>query len=129
MTAHGTFPDIDERFRNATTLLFKHSNSCDLSDERLQLVEEVVDESRLPVTVIPVQRQRALSDAVALHFGIRHASPQAIALHRGQVIGVRSHWGITREWLEEMLTQADADTHTDAGAAQAAGRTGTSTLR
>jgi bacillithiol system protein YtxJ len=109
MTAHAPSPDVHERFRDATALVFKHSNACDLSDERLQLVEAVVDDTRLAVIVIPVQRQRALSDAVAEHFGIRHATPQAIVLHRGQVIGVRSHWGITREWLEEMLRHAGAD--------------------
>jgi bacillithiol system protein YtxJ len=104
--------DVVQRFDDATMIIFKHSRMCDLSAERLRVARSVVGSSQIPLTIVPVQNERPLSNAIAELFGIQHASPQAIALLRGKVIDVRTHWGITREWLRDTI---DALTGQNAG--------------
>src|SRR5262245_6489760 len=97
-----------ERFRDATLVIFKHSQACDLSEERLAVARGALKDTSVLLLVVSVQLQGALSATIEELFSIEHASPQAIAIRRGRVVDVRSHWGITTAWLEDITQRLTA---------------------
>lgn len=89
-------------------IVFKHSDQCDLSAIAADILFEVMegDTGPLRVWMLTVQDERALSNRIASAFNIAHASPQAIVLRDGVPVEMRSHRGITREWLQNWLDQS-----------------------
>jgi bacillithiol system protein YtxJ len=88
-------------------LLFKHSRYCGVSCEALDELQSHI-ESRLEGDVaykmITVQTHRPVSDAVAQRLGLRHETPQAILLRDGKVVWNASHFRITANQLNQILT-------------------------
>lgn len=83
-------------------LLFKHSTACPISaaayKEFSAFTEEMKDSSAAIVYVI---EDRAVSNQVADHFGIKHESPQIFLLQDGNVVWHTSHWKITQQSIRE----------------------------
>ncbi len=86
-------------------LLFKHSLTCGTSAYAHEEVEALVAQDAPPVDacVVHVQTGRALSDAIAERFGVRHESPQVLLIADGQVVWHASHHRITRRELAAAL--------------------------
>lgn len=78
-----------------SVLLFKHSAACGVSFFARREVLQLNDEGDPPVFEVVVQKSRALSNAIAERFGIRHASPQAILLRGREAVWNASHGAIT----------------------------------
>ena len=77
-------------------LIYKHSNRCGVcwaAKRRL----EAVDTDQLPIYMVDVVADRALSNMIADRFGVIHESPQAILLRDGEAILVKSHSSIRPE--------------------------------
>lgn len=87
------------------SVIFKHSECCDLSAEAEEEVFETIRTTgvELPVWTVTVQESPELSQEIAEHFGIRHATPQIIVLKDGQPIAVRTHGAITSQWLRTVI--------------------------
>ena len=81
-------------------VLYKHSTSCPVS---AIVIDDVIRFARAhpdwPVYVLKVIERRALSDAVAGRLGVRHQSPQAFVLRRGQSLWHGSHSAISEQAL------------------------------
>jgi len=79
-------------------LLFKHSVTCGTSAYAREEVEEFLLGSALAVDArsVRVQTERAISNAIADRFGIRHESPQLFLVVEGRVVWHASHHRITR---------------------------------
>src|SRR5512137_2238912 len=79
-------------------LLLKHSLSCGTSAYAHEEVEDFLAQPPCPVDayVVHVQTGRAVSNAVAERFGIRHESPQLFLIGDGRVVWHASHHRITR---------------------------------
>lgn len=91
--------------RERPVLLFKHSRTCGISCEALDELRTHIDSAAADVAyrIITVQSHRTLSDEVAVRFGIRHESPQAILLRGGQPVWTGSHWRITAGELDKVI--------------------------
>ena len=95
-------------------VLFKHDFACSIS------VRADWDMAAVPgeVALIDVERQRALSQAMAAQLGVKHESPQVIVLRDGQPVYAASHWEISREAVTHAADRAEAsaDNQGDASA-------------
>jgi bacillithiol system protein YtxJ len=72
-------------------VLFKHDYACSIS------VRAYFDLAKVPgeVSLIDVDRDHALSQAVASRLSIRHESPQVIVIRDGEPVYAASHWDIS----------------------------------
>ncbi len=96
--------DLEELFKlsdSEPVVLFKHSTTCPISAAAYQQMEQMTDK----VSLIVVQRARDLSREVEKRTGIRHESPQAIILRKGQPVWHASHWNITAESVTRALRE------------------------
>jgi monothiol bacilliredoxin len=91
--------DVLAQSETGAVLLFKHSASCGVSFFARREVERLDSDSDPAVFEIVVQKYRDLSDQVAQHFDIRHASPQAILVRNRQAVWNASHGAITTHSL------------------------------
>jgi thioredoxin 1 len=84
----------------ASAVLYKHSPICALSAVALRQVRRFAQaHPDIPVYVVDVVGQHALSDHIESAFHIPHQSPQAIVLRRGEVVWNTSHLGVTARRL------------------------------
>ncbi len=81
-------------------VLFKHSPACWSSAKALRHVRAfAAQHPDVPVYLVDVLAQRALSMEAARRLGVPHESPQAIALVDGSVVWSGSHWEVTTDAL------------------------------
>jgi thioredoxin 1 len=100
-----------EESRQRPVLVFKHSRTCGISCEALDELRTHVERTPAAAAykMVTVQSQRALSDAIAARFGIRHETPQAILLRDGEPVWNASHFRITADRLDAILDRSDAN--------------------
>ena len=86
-------------------LLLKHSLTCGTSTYAHEELEALMAQDAPPADacVVHVQTGRALSNAIAERFGIRHESPQVLLIANGQVVWHASHHRITRREMTAAL--------------------------
>jgi len=93
-------------------LLFKHSYTCGVSMEALdELVAHMnkrvapgrVERSAAQYAMVTVQTHRAVSNAVAQTFGVRHETPQALLIRDGRVVWSASHFRVTAAAVDAAL--------------------------
>jgi bacillithiol system protein YtxJ len=93
ITDEGAVDELLARSQDAPVIVFKHSSTCPISAAAYREMSQVEED----IALVVVQRARGLSQKIAAQTGIRHESPQAIILRRGQVVWSASHWSITSE--------------------------------
>ena len=87
---------VEESFHNPQAI-FKHSTRCGISSmikNRLEAKWEKTNPS-VPIYMLDLLAQRALSNQIAEEFDIRHESPQLIILENGVSTYHSSHIGIS----------------------------------
>lgn len=93
--------------RSATepVLIYKHSLTCGTSGMALEEVRDLLagPPIKVPVGLVLVQSARAVSDAVAARFGVRHESPQILLVQDGRVVWHASHFRVTAEAITTAL--------------------------
>jgi bacillithiol system protein YtxJ len=100
----GPDADLGEIMTEDLCVLFKHSNACPVSWAAHAQVSRFVRENPgTSVYMIPVIKERALSDKITAAIGLEHESPQVIVLREGVVAASASHGDITVESISEML--------------------------
>ena len=92
--------DALDQSQSEPVVLFKHSNTCDLSAMAKQEMATV----DIPVFELVVQTARRLSNHIEAHFGIRHESPQVILLHQGKAIFNASHRAVTANNIHSAIS-------------------------
>lgn len=98
------FQQILEESSSEPILLFKHSNTCPISQiaqERLQ--QSWDDETPLPVYEIDVHDSKELSQKIAEELGVKHESPQVILISDGKSIYDASHLDIIPAEIESQV--------------------------
>ncbi len=94
-----TLDDINEAVmlsNDGGVLIYKHSTRCGICWAAKRRLESV-DTDQLPIYMVDVVTDRALSNLIADRFGVHHESPQAILLRNGEVTIVKSHSSIRPE--------------------------------
>jgi len=91
----------DHRGRGGRLLLFKHSTACPISASAFEEVRAFSREkpAALKMAMVLVIEHRAVSDAIADRFNVRHQSPQVLLIEGDRVRWHTSHWNITRDNL------------------------------
>jgi bacillithiol system protein YtxJ len=102
-----TLADLD-RFLEpsaAPALIYKHSVTCGTSGMALEEVRDLLAGPPIdaPVGLVVVQSARAVSDAVAARFGVRHESPQILLVQDGRVVWHASHFRVTAQAITAAL--------------------------
>ncbi len=82
-------------------ILFKHSLTCPISAAAQAAMNRAVAAADVAVYRLVIQEARPLSQHIARAFGIRHESPQAIALLSGHALAHASHFDVTEQWVLE----------------------------
>ena len=101
--------DALERAQDAPVVFYKHSSICPLSARMQEEVAALDQPDDPPVYRIVVQEARAVSDAIADRFGVRHESPQVLVVYDDAVLHHASHGRISAEDLRTHSTLATHD--------------------
>ena len=88
-----------------TCLVLKHSATCPVSAAAHREVEAYESEGTIPVWKVTVQENRELSNEIAQKTGIRHESPQLFLYKEGNVEAHASHWNVTKDWIDKVVTK------------------------
>ena len=96
-----TLEELFEPTNAQPVLLFKHSNSCPISARAYRQMQEV----KVPVSILVVQEDRALSRDVATRTGVRHETPQALVLRNGRAVWAASHFDISADAVEQAVRE------------------------
>ena len=90
----------------APRLIFKHSPTCDLSAMAYTEVSSFADaHPDLPVLLVDVLAQRALSRQLAVELDIEHESPQVILVANGAPLWNASHRKVTVKAIERAVSE------------------------
>jgi bacillithiol system protein YtxJ len=96
--------EFDAVLESPLVVVYKHSSRCPISvlaaDEVARFEEE---QPEVPVYLVDVIDQRALSRQIAARLEVVHHSPQAIVLAHGRVVWHGSHFDVRREALAERV--------------------------
>ena len=86
-------------------LLFKHSYTCGISAEALDELMSHLNGGAADAhyAMVTVQTHREVSNAVAKKLGVRHETPQAILIRKGEVVWSASHFRVTANAVEGAL--------------------------
>jgi bacillithiol system protein YtxJ len=109
-------PDQLDRALDASSrrplVILKHSATCGTSAQAFESIAEWLarDAPDADFYVVPVQASRALSTQLAQQFGIRHESPQALVIDRGEVVWHGSHYRATATSIAAALDKLVAVT-------------------
>ena len=100
--------DLDEALERSSQrpiVIFKHSPTCGISAQAYESISEwlSVTSPGAEFFLLPVQASRALSIALAQKFNIRHESPQALVIDRGEVVWHGSHFRATANSIAAAL--------------------------
>jgi thioredoxin 1 len=102
--------EIDTLLEKSTTrpvVIFKSSQTCGTSayvaDELQNYL--VGDPANAHYTVVTVQTHRKVSNAIAARLGVRHETPQLIVVHNKKVAWHGSHFHITADVIDKVLTE------------------------
>ena len=89
--------------RPGRTIIYKHSPTCSLSGWSKHVLGRMAVEDGVTLELVDVLAQRALSNAIESHFGVRHESPQILIIEDGQVRWHASHRGIAPDRVRAAL--------------------------
>lgn len=98
--------ELRELTRKPLAMVYKHSSTCPVSwsaHKQMQLFHAA--HPQVPLGMLTVQKDRALSNLIAGDTGIRHASPQVILYRDGRPVFDTSHEGVTVEDLADAVGQ------------------------
>jgi bacillithiol system protein YtxJ len=99
-----TSDDLEALLDAPVALVYKHSTRCPIAGVALDEVELLAElRPELPIHVVDVIRDRALSREVAERVGVTHHSPQAILLVQGHPVWAASHFEVRAETIVRRL--------------------------
>ncbi len=100
--------EIIEHSASNPCIIFKHSSRCSISSlaqNRLESKWAFSEKEILPY-FLDLISYRALSNAVAEQFGVRHESPQILLIQNGICTYQASHLDISARELKAALSQS-----------------------
>ncbi|MBL6668026.1 MAG: bacillithiol system redox-active protein YtxJ [Crocinitomicaceae bacterium] len=86
-------------------IIFKHSPRCGISSMVLRRFEasELFKNSKETYWLLHVIENRAMSNALANDFNVRHESPQVLVLYKGELVYHAAHSAIDTDQIEFAL--------------------------
>ncbi|MDF2945412.1 MAG: ytxJ [Bacillales bacterium] len=84
-------------------IFLKHSSTCPVSTAGYEATKAFAEASDIPVFYLIVQESRPLSNYIAEEYEIKHESPQVFYFVEGEVVWTASHYGITKEEIDNIV--------------------------
>lgn len=109
LNEEGQLDAIKEKSQQQPVLIFKHSTRCSISAAALNRLErswKEEDLSDLAPYYLDLINHRNISNRIASDFQVIHESPQALLIHKGNVIYHASHMSISYQDLKEEARKA-----------------------
>lgn len=106
VTEPAAIDKLTEQSKEGSVVIFKHSLTCPISAAAFDQMEAF--DGR--VSLVEVQKARALSNDIESRLGVPHESPQVIVLRNGQVVWNASHFKITSDAVAKAVREAEAAT-------------------
>ena len=91
--------DLLARSHSEPVIIFKHSSMCPISAAAYAEMSHVHKD----VSLVVIQQARDVSREIESRTGIRHESPQAIILRKGEAVWNASHWSIKADAVEDAV--------------------------
>lgn len=97
--------EIKENSKTKTQIIFKHSTRCGISSMVMNRFKKAYDlsENQADLYYLDLISFRAVSNAIADTFGVRHESPQLLIVKQGTVVKHDSHSGINEIDLDQYV--------------------------
>lgn len=92
-------------------VVFKHSTRCSISAAALDRLERKWDQNEMSGTkpyFLDLIRYRDLSNRVAEKFQVPHQSPQIMVIREGKIVHDASHFSISYEEVNDVVTRDTA---------------------
>ena len=103
--------ELETAAKAGISVIYKHSDRCFACRRSLRHLESFAEERpEIPVYIIDVNDQRALSGRIAESLGVPHESPQVILLQGGRPVWNGSHFAVTAVALEKELERLSGNT-------------------
>lgn len=101
----GQLKEIDTLSFEKPVLIFKHSTRCSISRFALKNFENEYKYSTddFYLYFLDLLEHRAISNEIAIQFGIHHQSPQLLVIKEGKCIYSESHDGIDATQLQSFI--------------------------
>lgn len=105
LTQLGQLDDIIDRSKTKVQFIFKHSTRCGISRMAMSRFKKSysLSENDADLYYLDLLKFRAVSNAIADKFQVRHESPQLLIIKDGVVVAHDSHSGINRLVLETFV--------------------------
>jgi len=105
---------LNEALEADLAIIYKHSTRCPTSATAMRQVKEFMAKNPdIPVYVVDVIRDRALSRQLADDLGVQHQSPQVVVLKNGTLQAHGSHYEISVDRLEAWCHQVSSSCEPD----------------
>ena len=91
---------IDEKSKNKTQILFKHSTRCSVSSFAKKILESEHNDAmseEFDVYYLDLISFRDVSNEIAIHYNIEHQSPQLLVIKEGVAVFTSSHSDVSFE--------------------------------
>ncbi len=92
--------------------LFKHSTRCPVSARAFQeysnFATSLDEQSPISCLMLRVIEARPISDWIARTLGVKHESPQLLVISAGRVVWHASHYSVTKEAMQKVLSSLRA---------------------
>jgi bacillithiol system protein YtxJ len=101
--------DLERLAAESLAVLYKHSPWCGMSaGTQVEVQQFAASHPEVPVYVVDVVGDRALSRLAAERFGVQHESPQVLLIAQGGVVWDASHFRVSCDRLERALADRGA---------------------
>lgn len=100
----GQLDEIVDLSNEKPVAIFKHSTRCSISRMALKQFENEFDlEDKIVPYFLDLLNHRAISNEIAVRFGVEHQSPQILLIKNGKAIYNDSHSDIDAKFLERFV--------------------------
>lgn len=107
LTQKAQIDDLVTESQKRPVLIFKHSTSCSISAMALSRMERKWNDTEagdLKPYYLDLLVNRDLSNEIASRFGVRHQSPQALLISKGESVYDASHSDISFAEITEQVS-------------------------
>ncbi|WBU88832.1 bacillithiol system redox-active protein YtxJ [Cellulophaga omnivescoria] len=103
LTAVTQLPEIEEKSKTKTQIIFKHSTSCGISRMVIKMFKNTYNfaAEEADLYYLDLLQYREVSNEVGYKFQVIHESPQLLVIKNGVTVANASHGAITELDLEK----------------------------
>lgn len=109
LTTLSQLDEIDRFSHEGPVVIFKHSTRCSVSAtvwDRMNRGSATEENPGAKWFYLDLIAHRDVSNAIATRYDVTHESPQLLVIRNGHAVWHDSHFGISRQAVEQALSAA-----------------------